>query len=519
MRRRPAARPATDSTWARAVAMRSRIASAWASSTRPASVSRMPRAVRSSSCAPASRSSAATWRETAGCVKLSASAAADSEPRRTTSRKTCRRAASSRTGGEAMPEVYGFQKERSFAVMAAEAPPSGHVPVAPPHRHRPRTRADRSARTGAAPADPPRAGSHCRGPAPVLRRAKGPGDAARPLLRGGVRVAGGERRAGAAWVERRGGCGAGGSAAAADVLAAAGDLVLAVGLDRVDAGAAGDRVFAAVARGDGVVARAAGDRVVPGAAGERVVAGVALDVVVAALAALDVVARAAVQVVGARAAVEVVVAALAAHVVVAGVAAQVVVLLGALVVALLGGVVAGGRRRDGRAGRGGRGLVARLGGLGGVAALLALAIAAAVVADRRPGGGRRRGGRAGSGRGRAATTVVIGLDGDGADAERQQRAQAREKHALHVCLFLFLRVCRSGEAGAPGVRHGVAARIRLRRPGSGPGGRIDERPSSRGDRPERRRATVAGGPGQESRATSPSSARAITRRWISLVPS
>src|SRR3954447_26015311 len=390
MRRRPAARPATDATWARAVAMRSRIASAWASSTRPASVSRMPRAVRSSSCAPASRSSAATWRETAGCVKLSASAAADSEPRWTTSRKTSRRAASSRTGGEAMPEVYGFQKERSFAVMAAEGAPSGHVPVAPPHRHRPRTRADRSARTGAAPADPPRAGSPCRGPAPVLRRAKGAGRCRPAPSAWGCARRGGRAARGCCLGRAPRGCGAGGSAAAADVLAAAGDLVLAVGLHRVDAGAAGDRVLAAVARGDGVVARAAGDRVVPGAAGERVVAGVALDVVVAALAALDVVTRAAVQAVGARAAVEVVVAALAAHVVVAGVAAQVVVLLGAL-------VVAGGRRRDGRAGRGGRGLVARLGGLGGVAAL---AIAAAVVADRRRGGGGRRGGRGGRGGGR-----------------------------------------------------------------------------------------------------------------------
>src|SRR3954451_23865889 len=279
----------------------------------------------------------------------------------------------------------------------------------------------------------------------AARRLRPSGVAARPETRkgravrpgpsaSGWRAAGGERRGVLPEVERRAGGRGTSASAAADVLAAAGDLVLAVGLDRVDTRAAGDRVLAAAARGDRVVARAAGDRVVAGAAGQRVVAGVALDVVVAALAALDVVAGAAVQVVGARAAVEVVVAVLAAHVVVAAVAAQVVVLLGALVVALLGGVVAGGGRRGGRAGRGGRGLVAGLGDLGGVAAGLVLAVAAAVVADGRRGGGCRRGGRAGGGGSRAL--VVVGPDGHGADAEGQQRAQAREKHALHMCLPL-----------------------------------------------------------------------------------
>src|SRR4051812_45341129 len=274
----------------------------------------------------------------------------------------------------------------------------------------------------------------------AARRLRPSGVAARPETRkgralrpgpsaSGWRAAGGERRGVLPEVERRAGGRGTSASAAADVLAAAGDLVLAVGLDRVDARAAGDRVPAAVARGDRVVARAAGDRVVAGAAGQRVVAGVALDVVVAALAALDVVAGAAVQVVGARAAVEVVVAVLAAHVVVAAVAVEVIILLGALVVALLGG-----GRRGGRAGRGRRGLVAGRGSLGGVAAVLVLAVAAAVVADGRRGGGCRRGGRAGGGG--SPAPGVVGPDGHGADAEGQQRAQAREKHALHMCLPL-----------------------------------------------------------------------------------
>src|SRR3954468_14676740 len=342
---------------------------------------------------------------------------------------------------------------------------------------------------GSLPADP-RGAVRC-----AARRLRPSGVAARPETRkgravrpgpsaSGGRAAGGERRGVLPEVERRAGGRGTSASAAADVLAAAGDLVLAGGLDRVDTPAPGDRVLAGVARGDRVVARAAGDRVVAGAAGQRVVAGVALDVVVAALAALDVVAGAAVQVVGAPAAVAAVVAVLAAHVVVAAVAVEVIILLGALVVALLGGVIAGGGRRGGRAGRGGRGLVAGLGDLGGVAAGLVLAVAAAVVADGRRGGGRRRGGRAGRGGG-ARALVVVGLDGDGADAEGQQRAQAREKHALHMCLFLFLRCVVRGRPARRAFGHGVAARIRLRRPGRGAVGRIDERPSSGGDRPER----------------------------------
>src|SRR3954468_3612388 len=150
---------------------------------------------------------------------------------------------------------------------------------------------------GSLPADP-RGAVRC-----AARRLRPSGVAARPETRkgravrpgpsaSGGRAAGGERRGVLPEVERRAGGRGTSASAAADVLAAAGDLVLAGGLDRVDTPAPGDRVLAGVARGDRVVARAAGDRVVAGAAGQRVVAGVALDVVVAALAALDVVARA-----------------------------------------------------------------------------------------------------------------------------------------------------------------------------------------------------------------------------------
>ena len=52
----------------------------------PASVGRSPRPSRSSSFAPTSRSSAATAAETDGCVTNSSSAAAVTDPRRTTVR-------------------------------------------------------------------------------------------------------------------------------------------------------------------------------------------------------------------------------------------------------------------------------------------------------------------------------------------------------------------------------------------------------------------------------------------------
>jgi hypothetical protein len=93
----------------------------------------MPRGVRSSSCAPASRSSVAIWRDTAGWVKLSASAAAEIEPRSATARKTLRRAASNMTAGytfttfvagavmaRVMRLAYGRHARTSFALMPAE---------------------------------------------------------------------------------------------------------------------------------------------------------------------------------------------------------------------------------------------------------------------------------------------------------------------------------------------------------------------------------------------------------------
>ena len=55
--------------------MRARIASAWRTSASPASVMRMPRALRWTSVQPASRSRAAICWLIADCVKLSASAA------------------------------------------------------------------------------------------------------------------------------------------------------------------------------------------------------------------------------------------------------------------------------------------------------------------------------------------------------------------------------------------------------------------------------------------------------------
>jgi hypothetical protein len=69
------------STWAR-------MTSACSTSVRPASVRTTPRARRSTSAAPASRSSAATCWETADGEYDSASAAPASEPERATSRRT-----------------------------------------------------------------------------------------------------------------------------------------------------------------------------------------------------------------------------------------------------------------------------------------------------------------------------------------------------------------------------------------------------------------------------------------------
>ena len=75
-RRRPPRTPAIASSSASASPSRARIASAWRTSASPASVSRMPRALRWTSVQPASRSSAAICCEMADCVKERASAAA-----------------------------------------------------------------------------------------------------------------------------------------------------------------------------------------------------------------------------------------------------------------------------------------------------------------------------------------------------------------------------------------------------------------------------------------------------------
>ena len=67
-RRRPPRRPAMASSSASASDSRARIASACSTSARPASVRRTPRALRSTSVVPASRSRAAICWETADCV-------------------------------------------------------------------------------------------------------------------------------------------------------------------------------------------------------------------------------------------------------------------------------------------------------------------------------------------------------------------------------------------------------------------------------------------------------------------
>ena len=68
IRRRPPRMPAIASSSASASASRARITSACATSARPASVMRTPRALRSTSTVPASRSRAAICWETADCV-------------------------------------------------------------------------------------------------------------------------------------------------------------------------------------------------------------------------------------------------------------------------------------------------------------------------------------------------------------------------------------------------------------------------------------------------------------------
>ena len=94
MRRRPERSSVRSPSFASAAARWPAIASAWSSTTRPASVRLTPRAARLKSCAPASRSSAAICRDTAGCVIQSAWAAPEIVPRFATSLKICSRRAS-----------------------------------------------------------------------------------------------------------------------------------------------------------------------------------------------------------------------------------------------------------------------------------------------------------------------------------------------------------------------------------------------------------------------------------------
>jgi hypothetical protein len=82
--------------------------SACSTSVRPASVRRRRPGSRSTSRIPVSRSSLATWRETAGWVRCSASAAAENDPCRATSRSTRMRSVRS------MLERYRTQAQSSL---------------------------------------------------------------------------------------------------------------------------------------------------------------------------------------------------------------------------------------------------------------------------------------------------------------------------------------------------------------------------------------------------------------------
>ena len=94
-RRRPPRRPGDRLELGLGFGEAARMPSAWRTSASPASVSRTPRALRSTRTAPASRSSAAICWETADWVKESDSAAAENEPCTATSRRTRMRRTSS----------------------------------------------------------------------------------------------------------------------------------------------------------------------------------------------------------------------------------------------------------------------------------------------------------------------------------------------------------------------------------------------------------------------------------------
>ncbi len=86
-RTRPALSPTCADSSAAADSTRPMISVARSASTRPASVSRMPRPTLWNSCAPVSASSRARWWLTEGCEKCSSLAAAVTDPWRATAAK------------------------------------------------------------------------------------------------------------------------------------------------------------------------------------------------------------------------------------------------------------------------------------------------------------------------------------------------------------------------------------------------------------------------------------------------
>ena len=133
--------PASAASSSSAESMRARIASAWPTSARPASVRRTPRRPRSTSWVPVSRSSAATCCDIADCVKLSASAAAEKDPHAATSRRTrIRRTSSIRAAYRARLDVFIWTDGCRSAILdagcrdargccSACCPPSGAAPT------------------------------------------------------------------------------------------------------------------------------------------------------------------------------------------------------------------------------------------------------------------------------------------------------------------------------------------------------------------------------------------------------
>ena len=136
-RSRPPRRPAIASSSASASASRPRMPSAWRTTASPASVSRTPRALRSTSTAPASRSSAAICCEIADWVNDSDSAAAEKEPRRATSRRTRMRRTSS------ISATYTRYAQRSFVLMGDDGRTCSQSPNPPQGAHHAEPRSNR----------------------------------------------------------------------------------------------------------------------------------------------------------------------------------------------------------------------------------------------------------------------------------------------------------------------------------------------------------------------------------------